>query len=384
MERAAFLAHALLVERNDFMKRMIGLVIGVALVLAAVFYPIDQYYIQKPGAAHPLRPIVEVEGSTAEEKGEFYLMTIGVMQATPFTYLLSHLTSDMKRVKAEQIRSDEESDEEYMMRQSLLMKESKETAIRVAFEQLNQPYELLYEGDLVVAIVENSAADGVLQVGDEIVGIHGERLTTEDSLKKGLNYVIEGEPYTVTVKRDGKEMNVELVGKKLPNEDRIGLGVRYMKKETLQTEPNVHIDSSTIGGPSAGLMFTLEVMNQLTEYDMTKGYKVAGTGQIFEDGTVGPIGGVDFKVLSADREGVDIFFAPHDEEIENAHVKGERKLTNYEVAQKVAEELGTSMKVVPVAHVKDALHYLEQLPMKEKSVALHSPVESFGNFLEYL
>lgn len=366
------------------MKRMIGLIIGVALVLAAVFYPIDQYYIQKPGAAYPLRPIVEVEGSATEEKGEFYLMTIGVMQATPFTYLLSHLTSDMKRVKTEQIRSDEESDEEYMMRQSLLMKESKETAIRVAFEQLNQPYELLYEGDLVVAIVENSAADGVLQVGDEIVGIHGERLTTEESLKEGLARVVEGEPYTVTVKRDGKEMNIEFIGQKLPDENRIGLGVRYMKSETLQTEPSVQIDSSTIGGPSAGLMFTLEVMNQLTEHDMTKGYHVAGTGQVFEDGTIGPIGGIDFKVLSADREGVDIFFAPHNEEMENAHVNGERKLTNYEVAKKVAEELGTSMKIVPVTHVTDAVHYLEQLPTKEKSVALHNPAESFDGYLACL
>ena len=146
----------------------------------------------------------------------------------------------------------------------------------------------------------------------------------------------------------------------------------------------VQIDSSTIGGPSAGLMFTLEVMNQLTEHDMTKGYHVAGTGQVFEDGTIGPIGGIDFKVLSADREGVDIFFAPHNEEMENAHVNGERKLTNYEVAKKVAEELGTSMKIVPVTHVTDAVHYLEQLPTKEKSVALHNPAESFDGYLACL
>lgn len=365
-------------ERNDEMKRMVSFIFVVMLALAVVFYPLDQYYIQKPGAAYPLQPIVKVDGKIPDEAGEFYLMTIGVMKATPFTYLLSYLTSDMKRVKTDQIRSDEESDEEYMVRQSLLMKESKETAIRVAFDQLQKPYELLYEGDLVVSIVEGSAADGILHVGDEIVGIHGERLTTEDSLKEGLRSVVEGEPYTLTIKRHNKEVEVELIGQKLPSENRVGLGVRYMKSETLQTTPAVHIDSSTIGGPSAGLMFTLEVMNQLTDEDLTKGYNIAGTGQIFEDGTVGPIGGIDFKVLSAAREGVDFFFAPHDESAAKARTKGEHKMTNYEVAQQVAKQLETSMKIIPVTHVEDALKYLESLPKKGKSVAQRSLVEQYG------
>ncbi len=365
------------------MKRMIGLVFAVVLLLAIVFYPIDQYYVQKPGAAHPLRPIVEVKESTAEEAGEFYLMTIGVMQATPFTFALSYLTKDMKRVKAEHIRSDEESDEEYMLRQSLLMKESKETAVRVAFDQLNKPYELVYEGDLVVAVVENSAADGILQVGDAIIGIHGERLTTSDSLKEGLQRVVEGEPYSLLVQRNGVEMTLEVIGEKLPSEDRLGLGIRYMPNETLRTNPTVDIDSSTIGGPSAGLMFTLEVMNQLTDEDLTRGYEIAGTGQVFADGTVGPIGGIDFKVLSAAREGIDIFFAPHDDEAKKARAKGEQVMTNYEVAQQVAKRLETSMKIVPVTHVEDAVHYLEQLPMKEKLEAQSSRVESFDFPLVY-
>ncbi|MNP27216.1 Lon protease [compost metagenome] len=96
-------------------------------------------------------------------------------------------------------------------------------------------------------------------------------------------------------------------------------------------------------------MFTLEIYNQLTPGDLSKGYRVAGTGTMAEDGTVGPIGGVQFKIVASDREKAEIFFVPED---------------NYKDAKAKADAIGTQMKLVPVKTVDDALDYLNGLSVK--------------------
>ncbi|HBI05097.1 MAG TPA: peptidase, partial [Paenibacillaceae bacterium] len=114
-----------------------------------------------------------------------------------------------------------------------------------------------------------------------------------------------------------------------------------------------------IGGPSAGLMFTLEIMNQVSKTDLTKGYRIAGTGEMLPDGTVGRIGGIEHKIIAAAEEGVDIFFAPND------HLPlGVKNRTNYEEAVETAKKINTNMKIVPVSTVDDAIKYLETLQPK--------------------
>ena len=122
--------------------------------------------------------------------------------------------------------------------------------------------------------------------------------------------------------------------------------------------------TSNIGGPSAGLMFTLEIMNRLIDEDLAKGYNIAGTGEMLEDGTVGRIGGADFKVIAASREGVEIFFAPDDEFRKKCYDKNPGLQTNYEEAVEMAKKIGTKMKIVPVKTIDDALDYLDKLEPK--------------------
>ena len=86
-----------------------------------------------------------------------------------------------------------------------------------------------------------------------------------------------------------------------------------LKRTGAHDGAEVEFKTSNIGGPSAGLMFTLEIMNQLLDEDLTKGYNIAGTGEMLEDGTVGRIGGADFKVIAASRQDMEIFFAPADD-----------------------------------------------------------------------
>lgn len=112
-------------------------------------------------------------------------------------------------------------------------------------------------------------------------------------------------------------------------------------------------------------MFTLEILNQLLPEDITKGYKIAGTGEMGPDGTVGRIGGIDLKVIAADNKDIEIMFAP-DDDINPIVLENNPGLTsNYEEALKSARKIGTNMKIVPVKTIDDALAYLEQLEPKK-------------------
>lgn len=99
-------------------------------------------------------------------------------------------------------------------------------------------------------------------------------------------------------------------------------------------------------------MFSLEIYNQLVKEDMTKGHRVAGTGTINDKGEVGPIGGISQKIVAADKEEAEIFFAPNE--------KGAAG-SNYREAVKTAKKIDSDMKIVPVDSFSDAVTYLEKL-----------------------
>lgn len=135
-------------------------------------------------------------------------------------------------------------------------------------------------------------------------------------------------------------------------------GIRYTivpnENDMLLIQPEsqdqfVHITAGEIGGPSAGLVFALEIYNRLTAEDLTKGYSIAGTGEIDPKGRVGAIGGIEYKVVAADRAGADIFFVPQ---------------LNWEVAIRQAERIHTDMRIIAVTSMDDVLQYMDQLPVK--------------------
>ena len=206
---------------------------------------------------------------------------------------------------------------------------------------------------------------GILVVGDKINSIDGVQLKESGQFVDTISRKILGDEIFLSLERDKEEINVAITLTEIPGGDgRVGLGVHFEEDQTLTTDPEVIMHTSNIGGPSAGLMFTLQIMNQLIDEDITKGYKIAGTGEMLEDGTVGRIGGADFKVIAASRQGVEIFFAPDDDIPEEVLDKNPGLLTNYEEALQMANSIGTKMKIVPVKTIDEALEYLENLEPK--------------------
>lgn len=335
-----------------------------AIVLALAFYPMESY-ISKPGGAYELSPFVDVEGGDEDDIGTMSLLTIALAKATPLTYAYAKLVDNQKIYKANQIRQEDEDDKEYNVRQLKLMSDSQFNAITVAYNRAKKPYTITNNGIFIFNVVDGSAADNVLEPGDKILEMDNIKDLTESSIQTYLADKQEGDTIQLLVERNGKELIKEVTLKVVPGVlEKPGIGISYKEDKIVETTPVVHMNTEDIGGPSAGLMFTLQILNQLLPEDITKGHNIAGTGEMLPDGTVGRIGGIDLKVIAADREGMEIMFAP-DDEIDPAILEKNPDLTsNYEEALKSAKKIGTKMKIVPVKTVDDALAYLDKLEPK--------------------
>ncbi|WP_108669803.1 SepM family pheromone-processing serine protease [Peribacillus acanthi] len=321
------------------------------LVVLSIFYTLP-FYVSKPGMAQELEPIVHVEGADDAE-GSFMLTTIRMGKANIYSYLMAKWSKYQEIYPEDMIRSEDETEEEYSVRQLQMMEGSKDAAIINAYVFASKSIDIEYKGIYVVNVLEDMPADGKLKPGDRITQIDDISFT---SSKQFIDYVGGKKAKSrikVTFQRDKEKMVETIQLKKIEKiGNRVGMGITLVDDRKVITDPPVTIDSESIGGPSAGFMFSLEVFNQLTKGDITKGYKIAGTGTIDEQGKVGPIGGIDQKIIAADKSGAQIFFAPNENGVKDS---------NYKVAVKTAKEIGTDMKIVAVDHFVEAIRFLESL-----------------------
>ena len=125
--------------------------------------------------------------------------------------------------------------------------------------------------------------DGVLQAGDVVTELDGQIISRQTELVNMLNEKTKGEEVELVIERDNELITKKVTLKEIPNsKGRIGLGITFAESKSIRTNPDVNADTEKIGGPSAGLMFTLEILNQLLEEDISKGYTIAGTGELEE------------------------------------------------------------------------------------------------------
>jgi Lon-like protease len=324
------------------------------LLFASSFYYLP-FYVSKPGMAKELEPIIEVDGGY-EEEGSFMLTTIRMGRANIYSYLLAHLSDYQEIHPVEEIRGENETDEEYTMRQLHMMDSSKTSAIEVAYKKAGYPIDYDYKGVYVLQVIPGMPAEGQLTPGDRIIEVDGQRFSSSAEFIEYVGKKQAGDEVTLTVDKKGEESKVVLGIKQFDElSERAGIGISLVDDKEVKVTPKVEVETDEIGGPSAGLMFSLEIYNQLIETDLTKGYEIAGTGTISPDGTVGRIGGIEKKVVAADKAGADLFFAPNEEGAKDS---------NYQAAIQTAEDIDTSMRIVPIDTFEDAVDYLENLTPK--------------------
>lgn len=338
----------------------------VFVITGMVLYNIPvPYYITQPGSAIALQPIVNVENGDKEEHGSFMLVTVTLLEGNTLLYLYERVSPYADLVPYDLMLGNEETPEAYRNRQLYVMQSSQENAMLASFQVAGLTAKAVNFGVRVLRTIPEMPAADVLQTGDVIRGVEGQEINTQEDLLQAVEGKEPREIVNLTILRGGEQLGVKVGLDYLPpvqespeQENQVGMGIYSVTNRIVETSRDVHINTKNIGGPSAGLMMALEIYNQLTEGDLTKGYRVVGTGTIDPSGTVGQIGGADHKVVAANAMDADIFFVPADVNAGD---------TNQTIATKKANEIKTNMKIVPVTTLSDAIDYLEQLPVAPTS-----------------
>lgn len=324
----------------------------VVLLYVVVFMP-TPYIVYQPGSASEIAPMIQVEQADPAEKGTFMMTTVSARYANVALLAVSAFNKNAEIDKKAK-RLGDQTEEEYAATQVFYMNSSQSFSVQAAYREAGIPYENVPEYLFVFSVPGENK--GPLLPGDRILQVEGKAVTDPAALAALLGKHKVGDSVKVKLRRGDSELeeNIKLVEVKNEGQKaRPGLGVvigAIQKVQASKPGREVHFTDTNVGGPSAGLMFTMEIYNRLTPGDLTRGYRVAGTGTIDGEGRVGPIGGVKHKIVAADREGAEIFFVPEG---------------NYKEALAKAEEIGTGMKLVKVTALKDALDYMKKLPAKE-------------------
>ncbi|BCB03242.1 SepM family pheromone-processing serine protease [Bacillus sp. KH172YL63] len=342
-------------------RTLIRTIVIMTLIMVATSFYYLPFYVTKPGGAHELDPIVHVENGF-EDDGELMLTTVRMGRANIYAYLMASIRKYEYIYPVDEIRSPHESDEEYNLRQLHLMADSQSHAIEVAYKKAGKPYQYHYKGIYVLNIYPSMPAEKILKPGDRITAIDGQPFQSSEEFIAYVGGKKEGEKVNITFVRNDEEMKEEIPLQAFPDmPDKIGLGITLSDDKEISTNPPVALDTEEIGGPSAGLMFSLEIYDQLTEGDLAKGHRIAGTGTISEDGQVGRIGGIEQKIIAADKAGAEYFLAPDEVITKEMKEKYPDLESNYAAAKRTAADIDTDMKVIPVQTFEEALSFLESL-----------------------
>jgi PDZ domain-containing protein len=297
-----------------------------------------------PDIAHPVAPLVHVTGGKpVKGGGELFFVDVQEQDASQFDVLFQGwLHPHSTKVPKAAIIPPGINDQQYQRIALQQMKISKEIAPVVAERQLGYDARLQPLGARVDAVDPKYHAQGILKAGDLIVAVNGTPTLTLEQLHAVVSKLEPGDVASIRIKRDSKLQTVSVKTSLRKGLAIIGINVFQAIKVVLPVK--VTIQSGNIGGPSAGLAFTLEVMEKLGA-DVTHGYKVAATGEMHIDGKVVPIGGVEQKTWGVREAGAQVFLVPAG--------------VNAKTAMKFA---GPDLMIIPVTSLEQALHKLARLP----------------------
>lgn len=340
-----------LAQRTPVQARLwvgaIALALLCSVVAGAAVLPVP-YVALRPGSTRPVTEQVLVEGvpSFPPEHSIAYT-TVRVGSTSLLEAVVGWLDGDVDVVPEATIRGDR-SAEEARRYNAQLMDTSKLVAISVALEHLGHDVQIRTTGTVVRQIAEGSPAAEALELDDVIVAVDGEAVDVPDELRPLLQVGGPGAQHTLTVERPaGSGTTVDIVLSTVAAPDDPGRAVIGIAPEErisgFDLPIAVTIDSGDVGGPSAGLAFTLAVLDVLTEGELTGGHRVAATGTMSLDGTVGPVGGGAQKATSARSAGYEVFLVP-----------------SAELAE-VQEAIGDDLQVIPVDTLSQALDALDSL-----------------------
>lgn len=301
----------------------------VALLTASAFLIPTPYAEMSPGPTYdtlksyapeqgqPAKPVIAISGTQTfphDKGGELRMVTVEVSRAdyhpNSIEVLSGWLSDDKIVVPRTVIYPVGQTAEEATQQNTALFDDSEDQAITAALAAKGiKPVKTEVVVDSVTA---GSPAAGKLQAGDVITAVDGTELAKPDDVHTLIQKHAPGETVKLTITRAGQSQDVSIVTTQSHDSGPSRALVGFLPRTRNVFPFDVKIQLDNVGGPSAGMMFALGIIDQLTPEDLTGGLKIAGTGTIDADGKVGPIGGVQMKTLAARRDHATVFLTPAD------------------------------------------------------------------------
>lgn len=323
-----------------------GIVVLAALIVAASLLP-TQYAAMGPGVTFNTlgrdtdgKQVVDVTGrETNKVSGNLNMTTVSELDKLDIlSAIRGWFDSDEAVVPREVLFPPDKTSKQIQQEDAQDFIESQDSALSAALTYLHYPNKVV-----VVAFADKSPAKGVLATGDAIEQVNGHKVTNYKSLQAVMEKVAPGTPVSVTYQRGKKTATARVTtttpAKKSTKGAAFGISVSYQRFAPF----NVTFNLKDIGGPSAGLMFALGLLDKIGNVDLTGGRFIAGTGTIRPNGAVGPIGGIPLKMIGARRAGATIFLVPQGNcaEAKAHHPSGLRlvKVTSLQSAVKALKTL---------------------------------------------
>lgn len=309
------------------------------LILLFLFTFQLPYTISKTGGIIDLSSRIKSENDY-EEAGSLNMAYVSEVPATIPNIVISYFNSNWDLEKQQ---SKTETTEEMNFRGKMSLKESINNAFKVAYNYANMSYFEENKEIYITYIYEDAITD--LEVGDSIKEINGQKVSSKNDLSQIISSLKVNEEVQIKVVNNKKEINRKATIIEYENKNIVGILTAEISDLTLDPEITIEFKSSEYGA-SGGLMMSLAIYDNLTGEDLTKGRKIAGTGTIDENGTVGEIDGIKYKLSGAVKAKADIFLTPTGR--------------NYEEALEEKEKNNYDIIIVPISTFEEALTYLKK------------------------
>lgn len=324
----------------NYLKEEYIFIIILAVIIFLGLYRLP-YNIYTGGGILNIADRLEIENEY-HEKGSFNMAYVKSAKATIPVYLLSYIFN-WERESIEDSKFDENDNPTDMWkREQIYLEEANNSAVISAYTKAGEYIKI--NKDVLEVLYIDKDSDTSLSIGDVLISIDGVNVSSTEEIANVLDKHEVGDKIEVKYSRDGKDDVGYIIVRDMDGKKKAGIYLIKMYEYDVNRKINLDFGSRE-GGPSGGFMLSLAIYNRLIEDDLTKGRKIAGTGTIDENGNVGEIGGVKYKVMGANGGKADIFFVPEG---------------NYEEAIKYKEEKGYDLNIVKVSTLTDAIDYLRR------------------------
>jgi PDZ domain-containing protein len=313
----------------------------IFLILLILFLHLKlPFYIYKNGGYVNLNERISI--SNKEIKGSFNMSYVSVIKGTPFFVVLANIVPSWDLIEKNKVIPEEINQKEKLKIDLLQTNSSIEKAIYLAYTKASKEVVLKNE-KFIVSFIDNNALTN-LELFDEIININGKVFNSITGITDYIKSLSPEKDVTILVKRKNQEF---ITTSKFTEyeKDFYLIGLSFIKTFEINTDPKIDIKfKKSELGPSAGLMLALTIYSSLKEVDLTKGKTISGTGTIDEEGNVGKIGGLKYKMLGSKKS--DVFLVPKEQLIDSQLIK---------------EKYNLKFKLVGVNTFDEATEYLNKL-----------------------